>query len=433
MRRDTKELDAGEVDAQVVRGGSRRWLLARRGSTPSAAGIPRVAPREGEVRAGLPRRRDAGRDRLRRLRLALVAPAGKPDHRRRPRARRAAPPPRGRRAVPRHLLELGATRSLGERGPLPRVRRSLRHAHVGRPGHVRAGLSRALPPRAPVRRSVHLGLGGDHLPHRVRLRPADSVGIFNFVAPYNFSATYGITLAIWSVCSWSAMRARAAHHPCRLGRARRPRRPDQDGDHLRGGRGSRRVPRHRPPAAHPRPGGRLGLRLRGGGGGVPRRGVPVAGTRLGLPGGAPQRGLQLLHHELDGHPGGRPLPAAPPGLGARLGGGAPRRWLACGGACRSARAPGGRARVGRSSGGPGDHRPGEVLPGGAAAARGRAGLRSSSPGGARGRRRSADAGASTSWCGPSRWEPSRGFSSGPAWTTTASISCRPPWSASPSA
>jgi hypothetical protein len=26
-----------------------------------------------------------------------------------------------------------------------------------------------------------------------------SVGIFNFVAPYNFCATYGITLAIWSV------------------------------------------------------------------------------------------------------------------------------------------------------------------------------------------------------------------------------------------
>src|SRR5262249_18304181 len=26
-----------------------------------------------------------------------------------------------------------------------------------------------------------------------------SVSIFNFVAPYNFSATYGITLAIWSV------------------------------------------------------------------------------------------------------------------------------------------------------------------------------------------------------------------------------------------
>ena len=362
MRRSYEEALGGGFSLE---GGARRrplesleWRLARARSAQASLG------------AG-----DAGRDRLRGLRLALVAPAGKPDHRRRPRARRAAPPARGRGAVPRHLLELGATRSLGERGPLPRVRRSLRHAHVGRPGHRRAGLSRPLPPRAPLRRSVHLGLGGDHLPHRVRLRPADLGRHLQLRRPVQLlrhlrdHACDLERLAPGPPCALGQ-----AHHPCRLGRAGRPRRPDQDGDHLRGGGGSRRVPRHRPPAAHPRPGGRLGLRLRGGGGGVPRRGIPVAGTRLGLPGGAPQRGLQLLHHELDGHPGGRPLPAAPPGLGARLGGGAPRRWLACGGACRSARAPGGRARVGRSSGGTGDHRPGEVLPGGAAAARGRAGL-----------------------------------------------------------
>ena len=376
MRRNTQELDAGEVDAQVVRRGSRRWrLLARRGGTPSAAGISRAAPRESEVRAGLPRGGAAGRDRLRGLRLALLAPAGKPDHRWWPRARRAAPAARGRRAVPRHLLELGATRSLGERGSLPRLRRPLRHADVGRPGHRRAGLSRALPPRALLRRSLHLGLGGDHLPHRVRLRPADLGRHLQLRRPVQLlghlrdDARDLERIPVGPPCALGQ-----APHPRRLGRAGRPRRPDQDGDHLRGGRRSRRVPRHRPPTTHPHPGDRLGLRLRGGGGGVPLRGAPVAGTRLGLPGGAPQRGLQLLHHDLDGHPGGRPLPAAPPGLGARLGGGDPRRCLARGGACRSARAPGGRARVGRSSGGTGNHRPGEVLPGGAAAARGRAGL-----------------------------------------------------------
>ncbi len=92
------------------------------------------------------------------------------------------------------------------------------------------------------------------------------VAIFNFVAPFNFSATYGIALAIWSVLLLLWARRDGRDPAARgLGDARGPGGAHEDRDDAGRRRRARSAPRHRPPAAVAGPDRRLvlGRRRRG--------------------------------------------------------------------------------------------------------------------------------------------------------------------------